>query len=74
MFSLTYLYSRGIQILGDKIVYGGARCFWILNLVLASCYFSGTYNFEMAPALVGNLWTPAVQCAQCVSRFVRTGV
>jgi hypothetical protein len=42
-------------------------------VVLASCYFSGTYNFEVAPALVENLWTPAVQCAQCVSRFVRAG-
>jgi hypothetical protein len=36
-------------------------------VVLASCHFSGTCNFEVAPALVGNLWTPcSTVCSVCL--------
>ena len=33
---------------------------WVLRVELASCHPSGTYNFEVAPRYLENLFTPAL--------------
>lgn len=36
----------------------GAQYLWTLGMELASCHFSDTQNFEMAPRFIGHVCSP----------------
>ena len=49
--------SRGTQIVGDYILYGGTLYWWVGSAGHASWHPSPAQNFEVAVGFLKNLWT-----------------
>jgi hypothetical protein len=53
----SHTLSRKYQIM---VRFAGHSELWVFCMELVSCHTSGTYNLEVVPRFLENLWTPVI--------------